>query len=159
MSNYYCQQKCGFEDFDIHEHDALLKEVWAMPITNDEMEKIINGEPCKKQCFDCMAIVGKRRIETKNLLNPNQMNKLTLEQIIELAKKEIGYNRHLKLTDKKSADTVLYHWIEGYKYSLTQQKESYKKCFEAGRQSKDYPWEPKFNEWHHNFIRGKEKGF
>ena len=58
MKNYYCQQKCGFENFDIVEHDKLLKEVWKMPISNAEMDKIINGIPCKEQCFECMSIVG-----------------------------------------------------------------------------------------------------
>ena len=65
----YCQQKCGFEDFDIYEHDALLKEVWAMPISNADMDKIIDGESCKEQCFDCMAIIGDRRKKTQEIIN------------------------------------------------------------------------------------------
>ena len=83
---------------------------------------------------------------------PNQMSNLTPEQIIELAKKQIGYNRHLELTGKMKADSIMFHWIEGYKYSLTQQqqeqKELLKKCFVAGLNSQYYPWQPKFDEWY-----------
>lgn len=65
MNNFYCQQVCGEVDFDISKHNALLEEVYKMPIPNSEMEKIINGEPCKKQCFECIAIVGETRIKNK----------------------------------------------------------------------------------------------
>ena len=74
--NFYCQGKCGFEDFDIAEHDALLKEVWKMPISEAEQNKIIDGDPCTKQCFECMAIVGETRKKTaalpRSTQNPTQ---------------------------------------------------------------------------------------
>ena len=32
-----------------------------MQISQAEKDKLIDGEPCEKQCFDCMAIVGETR--------------------------------------------------------------------------------------------------
>ena len=63
--NYYCQQKCGQEDFSIHEWNKSYKEIEAMPISRAAKDKLINGEPCTSQCFDCMAIVGKTRAKNK----------------------------------------------------------------------------------------------
>ena len=41
------------------------------------------------------------------------------DEIIELAKKEIHYTRHLKLVGKEKADMVMWFWIEGFKKALT----------------------------------------
>lgn len=57
-TNFYCQQKCGEVGFDIDEWNKNYKEIEAMPIPQAEKDKLIDGEPCKEQCFDCMAIVG-----------------------------------------------------------------------------------------------------
>lgn len=69
---FYCQQKCGAPDFSIDEWNKSYLEIQAMPISEEEKNKLIDGEPCTEQCFDCMAIVGERRIKTEKLINPNQ---------------------------------------------------------------------------------------
>ena len=61
MENFYCQQKCGEVDFSIDEWNKRYLEIEAMPISQAEKNKLIDGEPCEKQCFDCMAIVGETR--------------------------------------------------------------------------------------------------
>lgn len=66
-TNFYCQQKCGEVDFSIDEWNKAYKEINAMPISEEEKRKLIDGEPCKEQCFDCMAIVGQTRIKNKKL--------------------------------------------------------------------------------------------
>src|SRR6185436_3386379 len=40
---------------------------------------------------------------------------MTDDEIYELGKKEIDYERHLTLFGKKKADNVLYFWMKGYK--------------------------------------------
>lgn len=64
--NFYCQQKCGEVDFSIEEWNKAFKEIMAMPISEAEKNKLLNGEPCKEQCFDCIAIVGEQRQKSKN---------------------------------------------------------------------------------------------
>ena len=61
MENFYCQQKCGEIDFSIDEWNKSYLEIEAMPISQAEKDKLIDGEPCDKQCFDCMAVVGETR--------------------------------------------------------------------------------------------------
>ena len=68
-NNFYCQQKCGQVDFDIGEWNESYKEINAMPISEAEKRKLIDGEPCKEQCFDCIAIVGEQRSKTQKLIN------------------------------------------------------------------------------------------
>lgn len=67
-NNFYCQQKCGEIGFSIDEWNKAYKEINEMPISEDEKQKLIDGEPCENQCFTCMAIVGERRIKTKQLI-------------------------------------------------------------------------------------------
>lgn len=64
MSNFYCQIKCGEVGFSIDEWNKAFKEIEAMPISEVDKYKLRNPEPCKDQCFDCIAIVGETR--TKN---------------------------------------------------------------------------------------------
>lgn len=68
MTNFYCQQKCGIVGFSIDEWNKAYKEINAMPISEAEKQRLIDGEPCTEQCFDCMAIVGERRIKTRKLI-------------------------------------------------------------------------------------------
>lgn len=42
--------------------------------------------------------------------------RLTAEQIYELGKKEVSYDRQLAVLGKKDADAVLYFWMEGYNF-------------------------------------------
>ena len=65
----YCQKVCGAVDFSIDEWNKAFDYCNDNNIEGTERDKILSPEmfPCEKQCFDCMAIVGARRIETKNL--------------------------------------------------------------------------------------------
>jgi hypothetical protein len=67
-NNFYCQQKCVPVDFSFEEWNKAYLEIQAMPITEVEKQKLINGEPCVTQCFACMAIVGERRKKTQDLI-------------------------------------------------------------------------------------------
>ena len=58
MNNYYCQKICGEENFSIDQWNKSYLEIEAMPIPRTEKDKLIDGETCTEQCFDCMAIVG-----------------------------------------------------------------------------------------------------
>lgn len=66
---FYCQRVCGDENFSIKEWNTALKYCDDNNIEGKERDFILNPElfPCEKQCFDCMAVVGKRRLETKKL--------------------------------------------------------------------------------------------
>jgi hypothetical protein len=66
MDNFYCQQKCGEVDFSIEEWNKAFREIISMGLTKAEEDKLLNGEPCKKQCFDCIAIVGATRLKNAN---------------------------------------------------------------------------------------------
>lgn len=61
MENFYCQIKCGEVNFSIDEWNKSFKEIMAMPISEKEKDKLLTPEPCTKQCFDCVAIVGDTR--------------------------------------------------------------------------------------------------
>lgn len=39
---------------------------------------------------------------------------MELDEIRELGKKEIGWNRHKALTGEGCANSVLYHWMLGF---------------------------------------------
>lgn len=65
MSSFYCQQKCGVVGFSIEEWHKNYLEIEKMPISRADKDKLIDGEPCENQCFDCIAIVGETRILNK----------------------------------------------------------------------------------------------
>ena len=44
---------------------------------------------------------------------------MTQDQIYDLGKKEVDYDRQLAVAGKTAADTVLYFWMEGFKYHMT----------------------------------------
>ena len=71
-NNFYCQKKCGEVGFSIEEWNKYYKEINKMPISEAEKRKLIDGEPCENQCFDCVAIVGETRIKTKALTTPKE---------------------------------------------------------------------------------------
>jgi len=74
MKNFYCQQKCGEVDFSIDEWNKSYLEIEAMPISQAEKDKLIDGEPCEKQCFDCMAIVGATRKKNRLIRESQAQN-------------------------------------------------------------------------------------
>jgi hypothetical protein len=47
------------------EWNKAFKEIMAMPINEAEKKKLLHPEPCKEQCFDCIAIVGTTRLKNK----------------------------------------------------------------------------------------------
>lgn len=71
-NNFYCQNVCGDAEFSIAEWNEQFK------ICNDLNIELPEAEPCKKQCFDCMANVGDRRIKTKKLLERLKSKELKL---------------------------------------------------------------------------------
>jgi hypothetical protein len=67
---FYCQIKCGEVGFSIDQWNKSYREIEAMPISEQEKQKLLFPDPCTKQCFDCMAIVGDRRNKTQQLIKP-----------------------------------------------------------------------------------------
>jgi hypothetical protein len=57
---------CEDENFSIDEWNKSYLEIEAMPISQIEKDKLIDGEPCKVQCFDCMANVGETRLKNRH---------------------------------------------------------------------------------------------
>ena len=66
MDNFYCQKVVGDEGFSIDEWNQQFKLCNYLGIEMPEEQ-----EACKEQCFDCIAIVGKRRIKTNEIINPS----------------------------------------------------------------------------------------
>lgn len=68
MTHFYCQKVCGDGNFSIEEWNKSLKYCDDAGIEGVERDKILHPElfPCTSQCFDCMAVVGERRLKTKS---------------------------------------------------------------------------------------------
>lgn len=64
----YCQKVCGEIDFSINEWNETSKALDLTDMSEDEKNEILFPPACKSQCFDCMAIVGARRKETRDLV-------------------------------------------------------------------------------------------
>lgn len=60
---FYCQRVTGDAEFSIDEWNKQFKICCDLDIDmpSDELE------PCDKQCFDCMAIVGATQAKNRNL--------------------------------------------------------------------------------------------
>ena len=67
-NNFYCQKVCGDTEFSIDEWNKAFGMCVNMGLSEYEMSKIMEGEPCKSQCVDCACIVGRRRIKTQKLI-------------------------------------------------------------------------------------------
>lgn len=65
--NFYCQQKCGSQDFSINDWNKALKFCNDAGIEGKERSEILDGKPCKEQCFNCIAIVGETRLKNKTI--------------------------------------------------------------------------------------------
>lgn len=57
---FYCQRVVGDAKFSIKEWNEQFRICQDLDIEMPE-----DPEPCGKQCFDCMAIVGERQAKTK----------------------------------------------------------------------------------------------
>lgn len=101
MSNFYCQISCGQENFSIEEWNKAYKEINAMPISEAEKQKLIHPDPCEKQCFDCIAIVGARRKETDELLK----NKKRKGQLMEKPEAIALFKEHCALPENQEKRT------------------------------------------------------
>lgn len=66
--NFYCQQLCGADDFSIDEWNKAFKYCIDNNLSEKQTGEILEGKPCKNQCFECMATVGSRRMKTKALM-------------------------------------------------------------------------------------------
>jgi hypothetical protein len=63
--NFYCKNICGDPDFSIEQwHEQMLNCLKAGI-------KMPSDVKCTEQCFDCMAIVGERQKQTKELPGNN----------------------------------------------------------------------------------------
>ena len=67
-STFYCQQKCGDTEFSIDEWNKAFKMCIDMGLSEKEMNKILEGEPCKRQCIACACIVGEQKMKTQKLI-------------------------------------------------------------------------------------------
>lgn len=66
--HFYCQNICGDEEFSIEEWNEAHQMCIDLNLSEDETKKILDPpDPCKEQCFACMAIVGERRKKTASL--------------------------------------------------------------------------------------------
>lgn len=87
--NFYCQKECGEVGFSIDEWNKAFQYCIDNNLSKEQTNKVLYGEPCSIQCFDCMAIVGERRCKTKKLLNiktPKEMK----DQVFKV-NKVVGY--------------------------------------------------------------------
>ena len=66
--NFHCQQKCGHEDFSIDRWNEVFRFCMDNNLSDEKTDRLLHGEPCEEQCFDCMAIVGKQKLKTKKLM-------------------------------------------------------------------------------------------
>ena len=64
--SFYCQHLTGDVNFSIDEWNKVHDQIQGMGLSEKEEKFILFGpqECCKEQCFDCMAIVGERRLKT-----------------------------------------------------------------------------------------------
>lgn len=69
----YCKKVCGDDSFSIDDWNEAFYYCEENNIEGEDRDRILSPEmfPCEQQCFDCMATVGQRRIDTKELMNKN----------------------------------------------------------------------------------------
>jgi hypothetical protein len=63
--SFYCQNLCGEKDFSVAEWIYVCESI--KDLSEAEQNKILHPEPCEKQCFACMSIVGETRFKTQLL--------------------------------------------------------------------------------------------
>ena len=55
--NFYCQNLCGEEDFDIEEWNKAFQFCLDAGLSEVEKSKILHPKGCKTQCNACINIV------------------------------------------------------------------------------------------------------
>lgn len=76
MENFYCQQKCTSPDFSIEEWNKAFHYCIENNMSEKQMAEILEGKPCKSQCFDCMVIVGETRMKNKLIRDMQSLNRI-----------------------------------------------------------------------------------
>jgi chaperonin GroES len=74
---FYCQRVVGDAEFSIEEWNKQFKICCDLDIEMPD-----EPEPCTKQCFDCMAIVGERQLKTKKLLMTTLTTRPLFDRVI-----------------------------------------------------------------------------
>ena len=75
-NNFYCQRMCGDENFSIDEWNQTYSDLEKTNLSKKEKTEILLPEvlgTCDKQCFDCMASVGSRRLKTQALIDKQKV--------------------------------------------------------------------------------------
>lgn len=67
MGKFYCQNICVAVDFNIDEWNKAAEYCDQAGLSEADTNKVLEGEPCGKQCFACMAIVGATREKNSKL--------------------------------------------------------------------------------------------
>jgi hypothetical protein len=69
MNNFYCHKTQSYELISQAERIKRREYCRISGITGLERDKLLSPHlfRCETQCFDCMAIVGERRLKTKEL--------------------------------------------------------------------------------------------
>lgn len=70
-TNFYCQNVVGNAEFSIDEWNEQFRLCNELGI-----EMPLDPDPCKEQCFNCLAIVGKTNIKTQKLIDKLNLNKI-----------------------------------------------------------------------------------
>lgn len=78
---FYCQKKCTDVDFSIEEWNKGFKICIELNLDEKAIAKILEGEDCSEQCFDCVAIIGNRRIKTQALINKDKPKELIIDGV------------------------------------------------------------------------------
>ncbi len=64
----YCQKVNGEVGFSIDDWNETYKALELTNLSEAEKDAILDPPECENQCFDCMAIVGARRLRTKEII-------------------------------------------------------------------------------------------
>jgi hypothetical protein len=94
-TNFYCQIKCLGIDFSITEWEKAFNIGIELGLSETQLSKLLEGEPCKNQCPDCACIVGERKIKTRMLIT-NMHTKMDIDYLME------SYNKYKDKTGIKA---------------------------------------------------------
>lgn len=61
IGNFYCQQKCGEVGFSINGWNKALDYCIENNLSEKKISEILEGNPCEKQCIDCIEVVKETR--------------------------------------------------------------------------------------------------
>ena len=65
--NFYCQKRCGENDFSIDEWNKDYKSLINSGMSESDINKILHPEPCKIQCDACINIVLETQKKNKEI--------------------------------------------------------------------------------------------